>query len=104
MSETILFLVISCHSSAENLCRVLFEQLTKVDIKRFAEIVDSDEKQSLPFRANDTISFKVIISAADEQEALTGVEAIEPRSYEILLKLVDGASNNTTVAADEEAV
>ena len=89
------------NSSSENLCRILFEQMTKMAITRFAEIADSDEKQSLPFLADDTISFKVVIAAAEGQEELTGVNPIDPRSYEILLKLVDGPTTNTDVAEEE---
>jgi len=86
----------------DNICRVLFEQMTKNAISRFNDVVPSTEKQSLPFVLGDSISFKLTINAADGQEELTSVDPIEPRSYEIKLLIVD-ASDNTEVAADETA-
>ncbi len=91
----------NANSSAENLCRVLLEQMTHSAITRFAEIQPSDEAQSLPFEVDDSISFKLIIAPAEGQEELTGVEAFAPRSYRILLKLVESPVN-TEVAADEQ--
>ena len=83
-----------------NLCRVLLEQMTKNAITRFASIGNSDSPQSLPFEVNDSISFKLIIAAAPDQESLTGVAAIPSRSYEIRMKLVASASNTTVDAAE----
>jgi len=90
------------NATSENLCRVLLQQMTQSAITRFAGINASDEKQSLPFQVDDSISFKVTIAAADGQEELTGVGAIESRSYEIRLKIVASPAN-TEVADDESA-
>jgi hypothetical protein len=91
----------NANSSAENLCRVLLEQMTNSAITRFAEIQATDAPQSLPFEVDDSISFKLIIAPAEGQEELTGVEAFAPRSYRILLKIV-ASPVNTEVAADEQ--
>lgn len=90
----------------DNLCRVLMQQMLGAASSRFAQIDTeaADGKQSLPFLANDSISFKLTISAAQDQELLTGVAAIPDRSYEIKLLLVDGTAENTEVdAAEAEA-
>lgn len=88
------------NNTSENICRVLLEQMTKTAIDRFAEISNSPESQSLPFLVGDSISFKLIVSAAEGQEELTGVDAIDSRSYEIRLNIVE-APANTEVASDE---
>lgn len=97
------------NTSSENICRVLFNQMVDSAITRFSDhVADSTEFQPLPFEANDSISFKLTISPAPEQELLTGVSVIEPRSYEIRFLIVpdsDGDQNpgaiNTEVAEDE---
>ena len=88
------------NSSPENLCRVLLEQMTNNALSRFAEIDATDAPQSLPFEANDSISFKLIIAPAEGQHELTDVEEIEARSYEIRLDIVASPAN-TEPAADE---
>jgi len=88
-------------SSADNICRVLLQQMLQSAPARFNQIIGSDEEQSLPFEANDSISFKLTIAAAADQELLTGVAAIPSRSYEIRLLIVDGSPANTEVAAEE---
>ena len=90
----------NANSSPEKVCRVLFEQLTKTDIARFAEISATETDQPLPFLAGDSINFKLTIAPAEGQEELTGVEAFAPRSYRIRLDLVETAEN--TVVADDE--
>lgn len=89
------------NNTSENICRVLLEQMTKTAIDRFATISDSLDPQSLPFLVGDSISFKLIVSAAEGQEELTGVDAIAPRSYEIRLNIVEAPAN--TEVADDEA-
>lgn len=89
------------NSTDENICRVLLEQMTNSAISRFSDIAASDAPQSLPFRVDDSISFKLTIHAADGQEELTGVAPLDPRSYEIKFVIVDGTATNTEVAADE---
>jgi hypothetical protein len=86
----------------ENLCRVLLEQMTNSAIGRFAEIDATDSPQSLPFHEGDSISFRLIIAAAADQELLTGVDPIPPRKYEIRLNIVQSPVN-TEVDADELA-
>lgn len=88
-------------TTQENLCRVLFEQMVNNASPRFADIsLGSDAPQSLPFSVNDSISFKLNIAPAAGQEELTGVSAIDTRSYEVRLLIVDTPAN-TVVAADE---
>lgn len=91
----------NANSSAENLCRVLLEQMTHDAITRFADVQPTDSPQSLPFEVDDSISFKLIVAPAEGQEELTGVEAFSARSYEIRLKIV-ATPANTEVAADEQ--
>jgi hypothetical protein len=93
----------NANTSAENICRVLMQQMTGSAIERFAtlEALDANDRRSLPFQAEDSISFKVTINPADGQEELTGVSAFGGRSYEIRLVLVDGTAENTEVAGDE---
>jgi hypothetical protein len=83
-------------------CRTLFQQLTGDDISRFATIQGGDGYQSLPFEANDSISFKLTVAPAPGQHNLTSVEPIASRSYEIKMILVaDTTDKNTAVSADE---
>lgn len=89
--------------TSENICRVLLEQMVQNAPTRFNQITNSGEEQSLPFEANDSISFKLTIAAAQDQELLTGVIAIPARSYEIRLNIVDGSPANTERDAEESA-
>lgn len=77
----------------DNLCRILIDQIMEYDQERFQSIDASGVPQPLPFQQGDSISFKLIISPAPGQEALTGVAAFPPRSYLITLDLVSSASN-----------
>jgi len=87
--------------SSDNLCKVLFDQMMGSAKTRFADISTGvDGYQSLPFVADDSISFKLTIAPADGQEELTGVEAFAPRSYEIKL-IIKESPANTEVAEDE---
>lgn len=90
-------------TGSENLCRMLMDQISGVAANRLANIQPSDLPQPVPFYAGDSISFKLTIAAAPGQEQLTNVSIIPPRSYRIKLVIVDGAANNTEVAADEVA-
>jgi len=72
------------NKTEENLTRELMTQMLVSNKSRFADIATGgDLIQSLPFNANDTISFKLTINAATGQNALTGVGAIPARSYRI---------------------
>lgn len=87
-----------------NLCRVLFNQMIGAAAPRFQDIsLGGDLPQPLPFAVDDAISFKLTIAPAEEQEALTGVDPIGARSYEIRFVIKEsGDVVNTAVAADEE--
>jgi hypothetical protein len=87
--------------TSANLCKVLFDQIMTTEQARFSSIVASDSFQSIPFEAGDSISFKLSISPAENQEDLTGVAALDARNYRIKLLFVDGAAVNTEVAANE---
>jgi len=93
----------NANQTAENICRVMMQQMTGSAIERFStlETADANDRRSLPFQADDSISFKVTINPADGQEELTGVSAFGGRSYEIRLVIVDGSATNTEVDADE---
>jgi len=87
-------------SSNTNICRVLFEQITQTQPSRFASITGSSSPQSLPFLADDSLSFKLTINPATNQNDLTGVATIPARSYRV--KMVMKASpSNTETDADE---
>lgn len=94
---------------SNNLCRTLMLQLLNGKPGRFAEIDAVGTPQSLPFIAGDSISFKLIVNAAEGQELITGVNPIGPRSYRIKYMIVDDAAEpgavaeNTAVAGDEPA-
>jgi len=89
----------NANSSDDNLCRVLFEQMTKTAISRFSNISPTDGIQSLPFVQGDSISFKLSISPAPGQNNLTNVGLIGLRSYDI--RLVLSSNSNTAVSTDE---
>ena len=73
------------NTTDHNLTRELMKQMLVSNKSRFADIAaGGDLIQSLPFVANDTISFKLTINAATDQHLLTGlVSAIPARSYGI---------------------
>lgn len=84
-----------------NICKSLFDQLMGASPSRFSGLGNSGTFQSIPFAADDTISFKLTIAAATNQHNLTGVSAIGNRVYKI--KLVMKASpSNTAVDSNEE--
>jgi len=88
-------------TASSNICKSLFEQLLGAAASRFAGLGNSGTFQSIPFAADDTISFKLTIAAATDQHNLTGVDAIGNRVYKV--KLVMKASpSNTAVDASEE--
>ena len=67
-----------------NLCRELLMQMIQTSPSRFNALsADTNALRSLPFVSGDSISFKLTISAAANQETLTGVAAIPPRPYRI---------------------
>lgn len=88
-------------TSEQNICRELFYQLGKIDKNRILNNVqDTTFPQSIPFEDGDTIMFTMNISAADNQEKLTGLSSTIPdRTYRIKMILVadDSLLENTTV-------
>ena len=85
-----------------NLGKILFEQLTSTVPARFASLSDSNAKQAMPLQADDVLSFKITINPATNQENLTSVSTIPPRTYKIKLLMKATADiANTTVDANE---
>jgi len=80
-------------TTIDNLSRVLATQMMEYDPDRFHTIEATGLPQPLPFKAGDSISFKLTIHPAPGQNNLTGVAAFGGRSYLITLNLVDSASN-----------
>jgi hypothetical protein len=90
-------------NTAANFSRVLLRQVANLAPARFAtEISDISGIQSIPLMENDTISFKVSISPADNQHDLTSrPAAFDTRVYQIKLVLL--ADENATNTAPTEA-
>jgi hypothetical protein len=76
-------------NGTSNFSRELLRQVAHYAPARFASISDISGIQSIPLQANDTISFKVSITAAPNQHTLTNVAAFETRTYQIKLTLKD---------------
>lgn len=85
-----------------NLCRELMLQLLLNQPDRFQTVQNIPEKQQLPFIPGDSISFKIGISAAQNQELLMGISPIPKRTYQIKIVLKDSIypsiPNRTTTA------
>ena len=87
-----------------NFSRELLRQVAYAAAPRFAAISDISGVQSIPLQADDTINFKVSISAAPNQHELTGrTNPFNARVYQIRLVLkaeptnvVPVESGNTT--------
>jgi hypothetical protein len=90
-------------TSAANFSRVLMRQVANEAASRFAtEISNSSDIQSIPLMNNDTISFKVSISAAANQHDLTGrPSAFDTRVYEVKLVLKTDPAEATNTAPTE---
>lgn len=58
-------------ASDNNLTRVLMLQMISADKDRFKNLQDVGTKQPLPFAAGDSISFRICIKAAANQEDIT---------------------------------
>jgi hypothetical protein len=74
-------------AAATNFSRELMRQIANGAPQRFATIANSSGIQSVPLEVDDTINFKVSISAATGQNALTTVGALDTRVYKISLVL-----------------
>ena len=89
--------------SSANLCRVLFKQISHSDASRFYNL-DTIVKDAtnnlfyLPFKAGDSISFKVVVkSHATQESIINGSTKVPDRSYRIKIKIVDTAPSNVVV-------
>jgi hypothetical protein len=79
-----------------NFTRELMRQIATQEPARFAGITGTTDIQSVPLADNDTISFKVSISPADNQNQLTlRPNPIETRVYQIKLVLKSSSFGNT---------
>lgn len=79
-----------------NFTRELMRQIATQEPSRFAGITGTTDIQSVPLADNDTISFKVSISPADNQHQLTDrPNPIETRVYQIKLVLKSSSFGNT---------
>lgn len=88
-------------SGNTNFARELLRQVAHHAPSRFAGISDISGVQSIPLENNDTISFKVSITAATNQHILTDVAGpFDTRVYQIKLILTaDGSA--TQIVPDE---
>jgi hypothetical protein len=92
-----------------NICCQIFRQIITQFPARFADItvdcVDAipiaSSQYYIPFIENDTIQFKLTISAAPGQETITGVSAIGDRSYSITLLLKETANIANPAVVDD---
>lgn len=79
-------------TSSSNLCRVLFRQLVKSKPERFQQLdvlSEPDLTYKMPFIAGDSISFKVLYKAKEDQQSIINRQtAVADRSYAIKLNLV----------------
>jgi len=95
-------------SGNTNLCRELMRQLAAADPSRFynngADTATSGLR-NVPLRENDSINFKLTITASAGQNNLTGVSVIPSRTYLIKMVLkntVNASTNANTVVTDSE--
>jgi len=87
-----------------NFTRELLRQVANAAPARFAGITNTNGIQSVPLQLDDTISFKVSITAASGQHNLTErPSAIETRTYRIKLVLKDTPTQVVPVEADSAA-
>jgi hypothetical protein len=85
-------------SNNTNFSRELLRQVASVAPSRFAGTENVSTVQSVPLEVNDTINFKLSVSAAPNQHNLTGVAGPFPiRVYKVTLVLkADGDATNVT--------
>ncbi len=92
-----------------NICCQVYRQMIQQFPNRFSninsDVVDgtvepSELKYYIPFLENDTLQFKLIITPAPGQEALTGVSSFGSRSYSITLLMKE---TPTTVSPVDDA-
>jgi len=95
-------------SGNTNLCRELMRQLAAADPSRFytggADTATSGIR-NMPLHENDSINFKLTITAAEGQNIVTGVNVIPSRTYLIKMVLkntVNASTNANTAVTDSE--
>ena len=95
-------------SGNTNLCRELMRQLAAAEPSRFynngADTATSGIR-SVPLREDDSINFKLTITAAPDQNIVTGVTVIPSRTYlikMILKNTVNASTNANTFVTDSE--
>jgi hypothetical protein len=86
-----------------NICRELMLQIIDGAASRFGSISDSTAKQSVPIIAGDSLNFVLSVSAAEDQDDLTGVGAFDVRKYKIQLNVVDSATPSNTVPVEADS-
>ncbi len=89
-------------TGATNICRELLRQVASQAPARFHGIADQTTVQSVPLAVNDTLNFKVSITAAANQHALTDrTNPFDTRVYKIQLVLTadNGAAPTVPVEA-----
>ena len=85
-----------------NLVRELLRHVAATAPTRLSDILNADSadnnenRNAIPFLENDTINFHVTVNAAANQNNLTGVGAIAPRTYRVMLLVRDTPSNTPT--------
>jgi hypothetical protein len=85
-------------SNNSNICRELMRQIASVAPSRFFGTAGASGIKSVPLEIGDTINFKLSISAAPNQQGLTGQGAFDVRVYKISLVVSDPAVVTTNVA------
>lgn len=88
------------NTSITNISRELMRQIATSAPSRFLDISASTGIQSVPLLENDTLNIKVTMEAAPNQHALTNVDAIPSRSYNIKLILKSSISGSNTAVTD----
>jgi len=88
-----------------NICRELMLQIIDGAASRFhhSEPSNTTAKQSVPIIAGDSLNFVLSISAAENQEDLTGRGAFDVRKYKIQLNVVDSATPSNTVPVEADS-
>jgi hypothetical protein len=75
-------------TTPDNLCREMFLQIAAVTPGRLQNVQKTSNRQPLLFQDYDSINFTVTIYPAENQNALTGVNPIPARPYQIKLYMV----------------
>ena len=95
-------------SGNTNLCRELMRQLAAAEPSRFynnGADTSTSGIRNMPLREDDSINFKLTITAAEGQNIVTGVNVIPSRTYlikMILKNTVNASTNANTVVTDSE--